>query len=426
MNRSFCVHLHRYAGLMMALFLIIIGLTGSIIAFYEEIDDWLNPLSSHRHTHIAVQEKPLLDPFDLCDRALRLTPHARITNVDLNPKQDEAYTVALEPRIDPATGKPYPLGFSTLKLNPYTGDEVENSRNINSYEQNGYFPLTRKNVLDFIYALHCQLALGETGALLFGIIAVAWTLDCFVGFYLTLPKRRPKHLATKGQQVSVANSSSFWQRWKPAWQIKRNASAFRLNYDLHRAFGLWTWAMLFIFAWSSVMFMLPEVYEPIMKLLFQTAPEQSPSPEPPTPSFVPIAEFRKAQVIAKQLMAEQAKLHQFTVMRETAIQYDEATVSFNYYVASDRDISGQVGQTYISVNANTGKLVWLGPLATGEYSGLTIGNWLRTLHMASIWGLAYKLFVCFMGLVIAMLSVTGIYIWYKKHRAARLKRKVLI
>jgi uncharacterized iron-regulated membrane protein len=65
-------------------------------------------------------------------------------------------------------------------------------------------------------------------------------------------------------------------------------------------------------------------------------------------------------------------------------------------------------------------------MPTGDYSGVTIKTWLFYLHMASIWGLPYKLFVCFMGLVITMLSVTGIYIWLKKLRVVRFNRKVLV
>jgi uncharacterized iron-regulated membrane protein len=33
-----------------------------------------------------------------------------------------------------------------------------------------------------------------------------------------------------------------------------------------------------------------------------------------------------------------------------------------------------------------------------------------------------KIFVCMMGLVITMLSVTGVYIWFKKRRAAKAKQ----
>ena len=42
--------------------------------------------------------------------------------------------------------------------------------------------------------------------------------------------------------------------------------------------------------------------------------------------------------------------------------------------------------------------------------------------MADVFGLAYRIFVCVLGLVITMLSVTGVYIWWKK-RKARLHRQ---
>lgn len=427
MTRQFWVYIHRYIGLVMAVFLIIVGLTGSILAFYDEIDDWLNPISSRSHTRVGVQDRLPLDAFALSEKALALMPQGRITWINLEPqKTGEAYTVYLEPRIDPATKKPYPLEISSLKLNPYSGSEVKNSRyDRQALKENGYFPLSRKTFLPFIYALHYALALGETGGLILGIIALAWTLDCFVGFYLTLPKRRSKHPATTGQRASVAKPPSFWHRWKPAWQIKRNASAFRLNYDLHRAFGLWTWVMLFIFAWSSVMFNLPKVYQPVMEFLFDMPPEQiQPPPEPNAPKFVSVAEFRKAYTIGQRLMAEQAKRHGFAVHQESSLIYDDATGLFDYIVCSDRDVS-QAGQTGVTFNADTGAFVKLDPPATGELSGVLVQYWLIVLHMASVWGLPYKLFVCFMGLVITMFSVTGIYIWYKKNRAARLKRKAV-
>ncbi|MEF3365109.1 PepSY domain-containing protein [Methylocystis sp. 9N] len=34
-----------------------------------------------------------------------------------------------------------------------------------------------------------------------------------------------------------------------------------------------------------------------------------------------------------------------------------------------------------------------------------------------MFGLPYKIFVCAVGFVVAMLSVTGIYIWWKKRAA---------
>jgi uncharacterized iron-regulated membrane protein len=43
MTRYFWVLLHRYAGLAMAGFLIIVGLTGSLLAFFTELEQLINP-----------------------------------------------------------------------------------------------------------------------------------------------------------------------------------------------------------------------------------------------------------------------------------------------------------------------------------------------------------------------------------------------
>ena len=42
-TRPFWVVTHRYAGLAMTVFLIIVGLTGSLLAFYAELEQALNP-----------------------------------------------------------------------------------------------------------------------------------------------------------------------------------------------------------------------------------------------------------------------------------------------------------------------------------------------------------------------------------------------
>jgi len=44
------------------------------------------------------------------------------------------------------------------------------------------------------------------------------------------------------------------------------------------------------------------------------------------------------------------------------------------------------------------------------------------LHMARILGLHYKCFVCLMGQVVAMLSVTSVYIWLKKLRLGAFRK----
>ncbi|MEA1120335.1 PepSY domain-containing protein, partial [Klebsiella pneumoniae] len=45
-----------------------------------------------------------------------------------------------------------------------------------------------------------------------------------------------------------------------------NSSAYKINFDLHRAGGLWIWPMLLVFAWSGVAFNLTPVYSPVMRV----------------------------------------------------------------------------------------------------------------------------------------------------------------
>ena len=59
----------------------------------------------------------------------------------------------------------------------------------------------------------------------------------------------------------------------------------------------------------------------------------------------------------------------------------------------------------MSLHASRGRQLatWL---PTGAARGGTIGS--GTLHMATMWGWPFKLFICAMGLMLATLSVTGV------------------
>ncbi len=88
---------------------------------------------------------------------------------------------------------------------------------------------------------------------------------------------------------------------------------------------------------------------------------------------------------------------------------------------SSRDIGDKYGSTSIYFDAWSGALTKI-DVPTGQRAGNTLTTWLVELHMANLFGLPYKIFVAALGLVIAILSATGVYIWWKK-RAARSKRR---
>jgi len=402
MTRYFWVLLHRYTGLAMAGFLIIVGLTGSLLAFNSELEHAITP-----QLYAVDTGGARLAAAALIARAEALVPTAEVNYLSLG--DAESVLASMSPRIDAATGKAYELGFDQLILNPYTGQEL--GRRTWGEISEGMI-----NLMPFVYKLHFNLALGEVGMWALGITALVWTLDCFVGFYLTLP-------ATKKSQ-NTPRTKSFWQRWQPAWLIKWRGSKHRINFDLHRAGGLWLWIMLLIFAWSSVsMNLWDTVYTKTTQLVFDFHAPWTDLKKLDKPLEQPAIGWPQALNIAEALMAKTAAEQGFSVEQPIAIWLNREQGVYVYNVRSSRDIQDKQGNTRIFFDANTGEQR-LQLLPSGQYNGNTITSWLIALHMANVFGMPYRIFVCVLGLAIIMLSVTGVIIWLRKRRAARLSTHI--
>jgi len=393
--RRIFVFLHRWVGLFMAGFLIVVGLTGSILAFYNELDRLVTP-----QLYAFRRDKPKLDLATLAERAeALLPPTARLVSVRLQAPDQAIATV--KPRDSArAHSNEAPLGFDQLFFDPWTG--VELGRRMRGDLSQGVI-----NLMPFIYLLHDSLTVHGVGTLALGVIATFWTIDCFVGFYLTLPVSR----------------TGFLRNWRRAWLVKWRAGAFRINFDLHRAGGLWLWLILFVFAWSSVMFNLRPVYESVMHAILKydsiiDAVMSSPRRVVEKPKL----DWRAAQEAGDRIMADEARKQGFAVRWPRGITYAPKVGMYAYVVATDRDIAEQSGATMTMFDGDTGeRRAFTGPY--GANAGVTVGEWLMALHTGRVFGFPYRIFVMIVGLAVTMLSATGVYIWWKKRLARKLSKK---
>lgn len=391
--RTFWGLLHRYTGLAMTIFLIIIGLTGSLLAFLPELDGAINPQFVAPTQGVAT-----LEPLIFLENAERSDASIKADAVWLN---DTAATVTVSPRTSSG------LSFDQLIFNPYTG-ELLGKRLYGDLSQG------LQNLMPFIYKLHYALALDDVGGWILGITALVWTLDCFVGFYLTLPPRKSNRTLQ-----NLLATKSFWQRWQPAWLIKWSASKTRINFDLHRAGGLWLWLALLVFAWSSVYMNLGGFYTQIMQSVSEYHQPWTDFPDLPQPVQNPPISWRQAQDIAQAELNHLEQTQGIRSLAPSGFWINRAKGFYVYAVKSTADIQDHGGNTRAVIDANSGAVKQV-LLPTGQYSGNTITSWLLAFHTANIWGLPYKIFVCVLGLAIVMLSVTGVLIWLKKRRRNRL------
>ena len=147
MLRKICVFLHRYGGLGMAGFLVVVGLTGSLLAFNIELERLFAP-------QLFANAPPVLAPLDLAtlaERAQALVPQARLIYLaHTAPDQTKAY---FEPLENPETQAPYDLDFTEFFVDPFTGAELGRRRNADLSQG-------AINLMPFIYDLHWRLVLG--------------------------------------------------------------------------------------------------------------------------------------------------------------------------------------------------------------------------------------------------------------------------
>lgn len=415
--RPLCLVAHRWLGLLTALFLFITGITGAVISWDHELDDWLNP-----HLTEARSSGVPLPPLELASQVEARYPQIRVTSVPLAVAPGEALALFVQPRVDPENGRLFDPGFNQVFLDPATGEEL------GKRQWGAVWPVTRENFVSFLYKLHYSLHLPEMfgsdrwGIWLLGIIAIAWTLDCFVAVYLTLPARRrartPDEALADEARDDMPPGRTFWQRWKPAWRVRWRAGNYKLNYDLHRAFGLWTWLLLLILAFTAFSLNLRrEVFIPLLTGVSNLTPTPF-DQRPRSPKHAPISPRLGYPEILPQAQLEAARRGWQEPAARIGYAQNFGIFSVDFHYPDADHGSGGAGHKRLYFDGQDGRplgerLPW-----TGTAADIFVQAQFP-LHSGRILGLPGRILVSAMGLIVALLSVTGVYLWWKKRAARR-------
>ncbi len=396
LGRQSWVVAHRWAGLTITLFLVVAGSTGALLPWNAELTLAGRPtLAAVTPPHPGAR---VLDAVTLAERVERATG-ARVGDIDFDVPSDHVASLYVGPR---GTER---LAYDTVWADPYTGA-------VRLTWRYGRLADGPQAIMSFLYTLHMELALGRFGQLALGIAALIWTVDCFVGVYLTLPIRRE---TIPGKPASAPG---WWTRWRPAWLVRWRRGPHRLTFDLHRAGGLWVWPLLFAFAWSAVGFNLSEVSTPVMRAFGAADRFEPPAAAAPLP--VPPIGLRQAQARGDALLREVGAREGFSVGAPSGMSYDAARAAYRYTARSTLDVVSRGGRTAVSFSAIDGRLLKFDPPIAPSPADAFM-TWLNLLHLAQILGLPYRVFVSLMGVLVVTLSVTGVLIWMKK-RSARLMK----
>jgi len=215
----------------------------------------------------------------------------------------------------------------------------------------------------------------------------------------------------------IAATRIWWQRWQPAWQVRWSSGSPKLNFDLHRAFSLWTWSLLFVIAFTAFSLNLyREVFYPLMSTVSQVTPspydERVPAdkhqPIEPQVGFGAVLQRGRAEA-QQRGWAEPAG----------SLFYDEhyGIYAVAFFSPEDGHGAGGVGHRELYYDGRDGRLLGDRQPWQGTAADIFVQAQFP-LHSGRILGVPGRILISLMGLVVAMLSVTGVLIWWRK-RVAR-------
>ena len=192
--RKTLFNLHLYGALIVGIFVVIIGVTGSIMAFEENLDRLFNP-----RLFDVQPAGSFLPVAELFHSAAAAFPGQKVNNLRL--PQSPTDSVMFRVR-----------GPKQVFMNPYNG-QILGSRDPNT-------------PLQTIHMIHLTLLMGPTGrSIVAGVTAVLLFL-VVSGIYLWWPLKRTS--------------------------IKWSASARRINFDIHNVSGIYSAVFLLVLGTTGI------------------------------------------------------------------------------------------------------------------------------------------------------------------------------
>ena len=353
--RNLAFSLHRYIGLAVGLILVIVGLTGSLLVFHQEIDA---ALIKQRFERVIPQEQTLsLEAIaNNVTQTYANQPVFKLAQFDLHFDPD-IYRVRLHS----------PDKQIEVFINAYTGKILgDRSR------ENAFF--------DRVLKLHYSLLAKDIGMFIVGIAALFLCLLTITGLILW----------------------SGWRNLIAGFKIKWNARPKRKNYDIHKVVGIISVIFLTMIAFTGFVWNFYEQTEPAIYALTLT-------PQPPEVKSTPTGKESLAiDEVVKQANATIPEAKSTFISLPT--EPDQVFTVYMkqpqdaQYFANKVDIDRYSGEVLHVINSQTASL------------GDRLLNAFVPMHYGTFGGVPTRILYLFIGLSPTVLLITGLTMYRYRYR----------
>lgn len=358
--RKLLFNLHLYFSLIAGVFIIVLGITGSILAFETELDH----LFHSKLTYVTPQAKAL-SLAEISAAVLKTFPGERI----------RAYTLSTSPGIS------YQVGTSqgTVYVNQYTGEILGVQHE----------PDFASNALNKIHQVHLRLAIrnqADTGKEIIKWAGMVILFLLFSGLYLWWPVKRVT--------------------------IRKGASARRFWFDIHNTIGIFSLVFLLALAISGAIIGFEDMTTPWFYKITKTQP------------FVVYNRANKFDVIPpadpKPIPPDQALEIARTALPGAAPFSINIPGPKDTYVIRARypeDLTSG-GRSQVIVDQYSGKVLAAEGSRTAP-AGSRIITANRAIHTGDILGTPSKVLMSLASLMLVAQMISGVAMWLKRERRKR-------
>lgn len=356
--------LHRVIGIVVAVLMIIIGITGSILVFDKEVNPAL-----HLQANQVIPAKDRITLSQVTEIIQQQFPEEIIQRIILPRDGNDPYHLVIEEKLAKENK-------TDVYINPYSGELL------NTYPRDNRFMKT-------VNKLHTKLLAGKVGSVIVGLSGVSLLILSITG---TMLWNGWKRLA-----------AGFKVRWSSKWRI--------LNYDLHHVGGFISTFLLIIIATTGAFLAFGQ---PIPKLgYWLSGQEKEVKPisviQATTQTLTPDDFLTKAVAAfpeGKPTIYEPAK-------------DSESSIQVRFRLPHEITIEGR---SMVFLDQYSGEILRVENFFRNPWEK-QFKDWTNILHTAKFGGLGVASTYIVIGIVSAGLAITGIVIWSGKQKKSKVKVK---
>jgi uncharacterized iron-regulated membrane protein len=376
-RRKLWLSVHLWLGLLLGFFLAVFGITGSILVFYEEIDNIIN--ADLRVVQVPVQGEPTYRSLaeNQAVAVAVMPPQAKLGFVDYPADATSSYKFG----FNIPTAVTDEIDIWQVFVNPYTA-QVLGKHLVKKAE--AVFPSA---LIPFVFQLHYALLAGKAGGIIVGIMGVILLFSVMTGLIVWWP---------------------LTGNWRRVLSIKPRASVERFNHDLHQTSGFYTFPILFVVLLSGIYMNLPDQFMALVKQL-----------SPGTQGFMDNPHSLPGMGKQPIGLAQALSIVQSHYPEGRVDWLSPPVDETGIYLVSISDVPGLSrfwSERQVSVDQYNGAILKVQDPNTRTTAGQTFVEWQWPLHSGRAFGWTGRILVFLSGLACPILFITGLIRWLQKRR----------